>query len=457
MKKIKIGVIFFIVFYLIVASSNFKVQSNTNSSEVFSYNQQILVNKTPNIIKETHQKVTPFSVAVLEKPITKDKEINKMLHDYIDIQYSLFLSYVDNNSLIIQHKHKATFKLMFECIVLSKSSVNIVFRNHINIHNQLNHHDLDSFIVYLETPQLTRAEKVFDKSKLDKSVYQYLLNEVNNKYLSSESALEQQEIEFAIQQAKVTFNHTDVRFSFNNLNTKNNDLVYTTINVPYYRVLSAVNPALISHVKVVYPPSPKSPSTSKPSTITFTGEPGSKRIALTFDDGPSAYTMQILNSLARYNAKATFFVLGSLVKSRPDVIREIHNRGHEIGNHSYNHPRLTSLSNNEVLYQINTTNSLVEQITGQKPRIIRPPYGSVNDRIRSLTTMPFINWNIDTKDWKYRSSSHLISHIKRYAKNNGIVLMHDLYGSTANALDDILAYLHSQGYTFVTVSELVSY
>ncbi|WP_186670144.1 polysaccharide deacetylase family protein [Sporosarcina sp. BP05] len=182
---------------------------------------------------------------------------------------------------------------------------------------------------------------------------------------------------------------------------------------------------------------------------------GIKQIALTFDDGPDPkVTIQILETLNKYDAKATFFMLGSRVEYYPEIAKKVQEAGHELGNHTWNHPDLTKAGIAKVRNEINETSSIIENVTGQKVTAFRPPYGAVNKTVRSQTNLPVVLWDVDTLDWKYRDPNQLLAHVKGATKDGSIILMHDIHQSTADGLDAVLAYLQSEGYTFVTVSEL---
>ena len=180
-----------------------------------------------------------------------------------------------------------------------------------------------------------------------------------------------------------------------------------------------------------------------------------KKVALTFDDGPNPETTRkILNTLEKYNAKATFFMIGSRVASYPEIVKDMKEAGHELGNHTWNHIDLTKSSTKEIASEINNTSNAIELASGKKPTVFRPPYGAVNDSLRSQSTMPVVLWDVDTLDWKHRDSAHLLAHVKENVKDGSTVLMHDIHASTANGLDAVLAYLQEEGFSFVTVSEL---
>ncbi len=187
-------------------------------------------------------------------------------------------------------------------------------------------------------------------------------------------------------------------------------------------------------------------------------DPSVPMVALTYDDGPySPVTDRILNTLEKYDAKATFFVVGNRVSSYSSSVKRAYNMGCEIANHTYNHTTLTSASYNTIVNEINKTNTAVYNVTGKYPTIVRAPGGAVNSRVLNTVAYPFVGWDVDTLDWSSRNASSVVSKIKNNVRNGSIVLMHDLYSSTASATETIVPWLVDRGYCLVTVSELMEY
>ncbi len=185
--------------------------------------------------------------------------------------------------------------------------------------------------------------------------------------------------------------------------------------------------------------------------------PKKKMVALTYDDGPyTPVTNQILDVLEENNSRATFFVVGSRVSTYKDCIKREHKLGCEIGNHSYNHTILTTVSASTIKSEISQTNKAVKKITGKSPKIVRTPGGSVNSTVKASVNYPMFNWSVDTLDWKYRNAGSVVSAIKSNVRDGSIVLMHDLYGSTGDATEQIVPWLIKNGYQLVTVSELMA-
>ncbi|MDY5973334.1 polysaccharide deacetylase family protein [Streptococcus hyovaginalis] len=183
-----------------------------------------------------------------------------------------------------------------------------------------------------------------------------------------------------------------------------------------------------------------------------------KRVALTFDDGPSPVTTpKVLDILAKYHAKATFFSIGSKVEDQAQLVKRMVADGHEIGNHTWSHPNLTHLSEAAVRQELTLTNEAIKKVTGSLPHLMRPPFGSTNATVKAVSEMTEVLWTVDTLDWQSRSSTAILDHVKAQLKPGGIILMHDIHQSSVDALPAVLDYLQSQGYEVVTVSELNGY
>ena len=182
-----------------------------------------------------------------------------------------------------------------------------------------------------------------------------------------------------------------------------------------------------------------------------------KCVAITFDDGPGPQTTELLEMLRRHDAVATWFPVGEVVADSPERLRAIARAGHEIGNHSWSHPQLTTLDDDEVDSQISRTAREVEKVTGSRPTLVRPPYGSINPRVtgdlRRLGD-PVILWDVDPLDWKYRNAGTVYANVMDQVGPGSIVLLHDVHPTTVAAVPRILSALAERGYVFVTVSEL---
>ncbi|MFB4311900.1 polysaccharide deacetylase family protein [Actinomadura sp. GTD37] len=182
-----------------------------------------------------------------------------------------------------------------------------------------------------------------------------------------------------------------------------------------------------------------------------------KCLALTFDDGPAESTGELLGILAARNVKATFFLVGENVVKYPEVVRQELEAGHEIGDHSYTHADLGTASEEKILSELTRTQDAVKRAAGFTPVLLRPPYGSMSERLTKITRkmgLAQVLWTVDPLDWEHRDSEYVEKRVLKSAKPGYVVLMHDIHPTTVRAVPRIIDRLAAEGYVFVTVSEL---
>lgn len=183
-----------------------------------------------------------------------------------------------------------------------------------------------------------------------------------------------------------------------------------------------------------------------------------KKIALTFDDGPTNVnggTMYLLEGLKERNIIVSFFLMGKQVEAYPELVREIYELGHLIGNHTYSHVNLMELTDTQIIEELEKTNELIEAITGEKVAYMRPPFGAWDNNREHLTGMMNVMWDIDPKDWNTNNTSLIVQKVVTNVKENDIILLHDGYKSSADAAFLIIDILQEKGYEFVTVDKLL--
>ena len=179
-----------------------------------------------------------------------------------------------------------------------------------------------------------------------------------------------------------------------------------------------------------------------------------KVVALTFDDGPSMYTDDILDTLNKYNVTATFFVIGTNLNTKyTDTFKKLINNGNEVGIHGYSHKEFTKIKIDKVLYEIEYTKKLLNGLNIEA-KYVRPPYGSINIKIKEQIEYPIILWNVDTLDWKYKNAKKIYDNSIDDIKDGGIILLHDAYLSSVKSLDLLIPKLQSEGFKIVSISEL---
>lgn len=180
-------------------------------------------------------------------------------------------------------------------------------------------------------------------------------------------------------------------------------------------------------------------------------------IALTFDDGPGRYTGRLLDILKAQKVPATFYVMGQSATLNPSLIARMGAEGHQVGNHTYDHANLTTLTAAQVRKEISDTDAAV-RAAGVTPSTVRAPYGALNESVlAALGGLPragSVTWNVDTLDWKHRTPAKTLAAVKNEARPGSIVLMHDIHSTTVDAVPAVIAHLRAQGYTFVTVDRI---
>jgi peptidoglycan-N-acetylglucosamine deacetylase len=183
-----------------------------------------------------------------------------------------------------------------------------------------------------------------------------------------------------------------------------------------------------------------------------------KCVALTFDDGPGKYAGTLLDTLKKHNAKATFFLEGQYVKSRPKYVKRMVAEGHELGNHSYKHPDFTKIESWDVRAEIQKTQDEIKKAAGVEPKLLRPPYGMTDLVVSDIATefgMPIILWTGGSEDWASKDIEKIKKKTLEVAKPGSIVLMHDWVKQTVDAMPSIIKTLQRKGYHLVTVSDIV--
>lgn len=180
------------------------------------------------------------------------------------------------------------------------------------------------------------------------------------------------------------------------------------------------------------------------------------KIALTFDDGPSAaWTPALLDGLKERGVKATFFLIGENADKNPEIVKRMAEEGHLIGNHTYHHVELTKVSENEARLELADTSAVIVRITGKEPEYMRPPFGAWQRKLEQEIQMLPVLWTIDPLDWTTENQDEIVNKVVTEAEENDIILLHDCYKSSIEAGLRIIDILQEEGFVFVTVDKLL--
>ena len=181
-----------------------------------------------------------------------------------------------------------------------------------------------------------------------------------------------------------------------------------------------------------------------------------KRIAITFDDGPHRlYTPKLLDGLKERGIHATFFLVGENIGNNEALVKRMAEEGHLIGNHTFSHVQLTKMKKEDACREVQQTNERICAVTGAPVLYIRPPYGSWNDELQAEIPMTVTLWNLDSEDWKSQNTGKIVELVESEAEEGSIILLHDIFDTSVEAALRIVDDLTAQGYSFVTVDELL--
>lgn len=196
--------------------------------------------------------------------------------------------------------------------------------------------------------------------------------------------------------------------------------------------------------------------------ISFTrGPSGSSFVALTFDDGPHPrLTPRLLEILETEKVPATFFMLGNMIEKYPEVARAVATRGHEVANHAFTHDRLTRLDKETIRDEVVSTQALLEEVTGTRPRLFRAPYGAVNSAVRNELLdqdLELVGWAVDPRDWERgKTSEAIVAFILKHASGGDIILLHDIHTRSIDAVTEVIQGLKARGFEFTTAGDLIA-
>lgn len=320
-----------------------------------------------------------------------------------------------------------SMKKIFIIIGIFSIVLIIFFTNDNRIVNKKYYVNTDSYFINVDYPY-------FNNEDIDKKIKDYIDDAITNfKYNASNYSYMYLDYDYDISNEIIFYEYLNIN------NKVNMDSIVFNINNDYITIKEVVNNISNSNYQSDYIDINK------------------KMIALTFDDGPNYNTSKILEILNKYNVRATFFVLGSKINHNEKIIKTMDEYGMEIGNHTYSHKLMTSMSNLNIIKEVEDTSDVIYNIVGKYPNLVRPSYGSFNKKIKESINMPIIIWNIDTLDWKSHNSKKIVSRVMNKVSDGDIILMHDIYSATVKAVDILVPKLISEGYQLVSVSELFYY
>ena len=338
-------------------------------------------------------------------PRFKDDKMDKIISNYIFDYVKYFKSF---------DQIKKSLNIEYD-IYYVKEYINVVFK----INSTIDKNKYKNIIINIETKELSYISNIFEKefieSNINELVYYKYCDDIFNK----------------IKESNVN-NHTY-------LIDDNKIIVY------FYDI----NFNEIEYVPIIQIDLNDEETNKKVENYIY-----DKYIAFTFDKGPSSYTNELIRTLQLNNSTATFFMLGNRMKYNSDIVLNVFNSDNEIASNTYSYKNLNELNLNEIENEINSTEIIYNEITGDTLKYIRPPYGNYNDKVQSFN-YPLILWSIDSKDWIYRDSKAIYNEVITNLCDGCIVLMHDTSMETIDAVKKLIPALNSMGYKIVSIEKLI--
>lgn len=399
--------------------------------------------ETITVISEVAE--DPYSPYTLKYPLTKHVTINAVISDYVSSKKQDYLQLIEKERVRNPHV-KGELDSSFEIFTHAEDYISLLLKTNITVANTETVTSYQSFVIHNTTGELLSIMVLLNHNEQSLSTFAKQLQHalLKDNQVHSFSAAEIEQATRPVWRNFETFILQDGHLT----------MIYNTLIVPNTNLparitidLSSINPLLVQALQVQM----AAPTITLPTTRS-----AKKLVALTFDDGPHPeVTPKIVTTLQKYNAKATFFMLGSRVEYYPEIVLNVMQDGHEIGNHTWNHPILTKLTTEQIIKEYTATEIAITNAIGTGSTIFRAPYGMTNSHIQEVIGGVHVNWTIDTEDWKHRSKTQLLPMIQKNIHPNAIILMHDIHLSTAEGLEAVLDYLQAEDFEFVTVSQLL--
>lgn len=426
--------------------------------------------KYSGINLNTETKEAKTYTSSISKPTTKGEKINKGIHEWLQQQENDFLNSLQDYEDILNEEYRAHLNILLETEKVSEKVYNLMFRSYSFSGGENGLNRIKSFTINLEEDRIYKLEEILpvEDKELQIELRKLIENQLNkNKNLSNyvdqslliKALKSLNELEWSINKETFTLYFGEYEIAAGATGA-------IEIHIPIEELTSFIDEKIIEDLNITVEGEPQAeeepketPTEEEQNDEEVVLVPNGKYVALTFDDGPcSKVTPRILETLKEFDAKATFFMLGSQVDYYPALAKQVADNGHEIANHTQNHKDLTTLHPSAIRHEIATSRQKIYEATGQNPQLLRPPYGAYNESVLQVVgenQEPMILWSVDSLDWKSRNATAVNEKILNSIRPGSIVLMHDIHSSTADALPMLLSALEDEGYEFITVSQLL--
>ncbi|MFK2826909.1 polysaccharide deacetylase family protein [Bacillus sp. B190/17] len=433
------------------------------SIDTYAKNEKVetkKLSKYPGLHLETRTSETKIYTMAISSPIAEDRQINEPIQQWVKQQEKQFLTKVKNNKNKLDKKKRANLTIKVDTTKVNDNIYSLVFSSYQYTGEAKGQETIKTFIIDTTGKRFLKVTDVLRDGKADLDNIRTIVTERLNHEEDIAFYIMDDLLEEALSNPsdwKWSLSNKALTFYFDKYEVAAGAAGSMKAAIPLEELEPFLKEAIVKELKITDGHKEQSDARNIKQVPL---DPNGKYIALTFDDGPnSTSTPQVLETLKAHNAVATFFMLGSQVEYYPVIAKQVLEAGHEIGSHTENHRDLSTLNESQIRQELGEASRKIEEAVGQKPTLLRPPYGAYNDKVLNAAKQdgtPIILWSVDSLDWKSRNAQAVNDAILRNIAPGAIVLMHDIHLSTAEALPALLTALQKEGYQFVTVSQLLS-
>lgn len=440
---------FVLLFILSALAFNYDVNSETISREKITSTEIDSEEIDIGIELEKETKEGESFTSSITIPVSQIDKIDQQVKEWAIKQEDLFFYKTQTIDPPLSKYSKAHFAI--EPIVKRVKKDFLTYEMHVQYYiedefNETKQHytDITSFVINSNKGDFVKLSDVIDiPDDKNKTEFENFLSTIPKG--KQKKTLKSSELE-TTESIQWVLNDKSIEFLVENNNSKNKvDRTFVEFKKLEKHLTDSYKKKFI----------PKKKKKKKPKKK----EDNRKMIALTFDDGPDKkVTPRILKTLNKYDVKATFFMLGRSVNNYPEIAKDVAKQGHEIANHSITHANLNKSTKSHIENEMIQSKKIIKDATGVAPKLFRPPYGEYNGVVidkANQSDQKVIMWSIDTLDWQHKDVNKTVAITMEQAKKDSIVLMHDIHDTTADALPKLIESLQSEGFEFVTTSELL--
>ena len=466
--RYKLLIAFTLIFLLTLIGFNISSghRMNANIKEVDEENGvaaeqiEIIESKYPGLHLETITASNDTYIYAINSIKTDSLDLTKNIEQWIEKSKEQFISDAQSNSIV---GHTAALNINLKTIPIADGIYNLIFSKYGITGGANGNNEIKVFTVNVKEDRLYQLTDFIEETDENRTeLIQIILEQLNENTELQALVMEDELVESLASFDDVTWSITEealiLYWDEYEIAAGSAGIIQLTLPIEKIQHLVSDRKHELLHLDFTL--------TNEEADVIKVPErkpldPDGKYVALTFDDGPhKTNTERVLNSLKEFDVKATFFMLGNQVDYYPSLVQRVAKEGHEIGNHSNTHPDLSKVDANRVQKEFETTNQRIYDVIGRYPTVFRPPYGSYNNNIITQATnlnLPIIMWSVDSLDWKTKNATSISHEILSTTTNGSIILMHDIHDATADALPSVLKNLKEQGYSFVTVSQLLEW